>query len=125
MILTVCSLVTAYITLLLVIFIVKKDIENKYKTKIEFPFYMTISPWSFINKYGNIAISVVMIYLIEKKIIKKTKYYNYIFLTNINYSALKEKKSNIIICFLNLISILLFAIFFGISFYIGSHVFKM
>ena len=75
MILTVCSLVTAYITLLLVIFIVKKDIENKYKTKIEFPFYMTISPWSFINKYGNIAISVVMIYLIEKKIIKKTKYY--------------------------------------------------
>ncbi len=106
-----------------IIFKIRKDIEKRYDTKIKFPLYTNISP-SLISKYSNVGMGVIVIFLTEKNFIKKNKYYKYVFLTDINYTAKTEKKFNIVMCFINLISSILFFVFLLLFIYIGSRVYK-
>ena len=108
----------------LLIFIVKKDIEKKYKTKIEFPFYSRLSPWGFLGKYSGMAGLIILMYFSEKNIIKKTKYFKDIYLMKFDYSAINEKKSNLFICFIHVFLLFLMFIFSGLSLYISSVVYK-
>ena len=124
MALTVSFLAISFITMPLIIFIVRKNIEKRLKIKIEFPFYTRVSPWGFLGKYSGMAGLIAVMYLTEKSILKKTKYFKDIYLVKLNYTTINENKINIVICFLHVISLFLMFIFLCISFYIGSHVYK-
>jgi len=116
--------IITYITLIYIACFVKKDIEKRLNNKIEFPVYSTMPPWGFLGKYSSLSASIYIIYLIEKRIIKKRTFLKNNFLTRINYSSQNEKKINIIVCFIHSISLLLFCIFVGLTLYIGSQVYK-
>ena len=92
------------------LFITLKDIEKKYKTKLN------IHPSLYIFPAGRIRIAfhIVFMFLNEKKIFKNrwfVKKDNP--LLEINYKALEEKKSNIYVCFALFIPPVLGMIFFG------------
>lgn len=111
---------SSFVTLFLIAIIVKKDIEKRYKTVLDFPLYMRMPPYGFLSKYCSMAMVVIRIYLTEKNIIKKSKRYNDIFLIKMKYTTKNENKLNIFICFFHIISLLLMCIFTALSLYIGS-----
>ncbi|MES2615371.1 MAG: hypothetical protein V4591_08150 [Bdellovibrionota bacterium] len=110
-------------TIFLVLF-VKKDIEKKYNTKLDFPTHLKFSPWGFVGKYDAMGMNIIIMYLIERNIIKKNKYFKYLFLTKINYTTVGEKKINIFICFLSFFSGLLALVLGALIIYIGNQVYK-
>ena len=116
-----CSMVffvaSSFITFFFIVFVVKKDIEKRYKTKFEFPIYLKSM---YLSQYANLAIIIIRIYLTEKNIIKKSRRYNDIFLLKMKYTTKNENKLNIFICFFHIISLLLTCIFTALSLYIGS-----
>ena len=93
------------------LFITLKDIEKKYKTKLN------IHPSLYIFPAGRIRIAfhIVFMFLNEKKIFKNrwfVKKDNP--LLEINYKALEEKKSNIYVCFALMIPLLLAFMLLGL-----------
>ena len=119
--LTITSVIVSFISMFFIVFIVRKDIEKRYKTKIDFPIYFKTV---FLGQYAIMAGLIIRIYLTEKNIIKKSKYYKDIFLVKMNYTSIGEKKFNIFICFLHVISTFLIFIFGAIAIYANSVVYK-
>ncbi|MES2614210.1 MAG: hypothetical protein V4591_02225 [Bdellovibrionota bacterium] len=125
MIFTAIFVVITFMTIILLAFVVKKDVEKRLNNKIEFPIYLTIPPWGFWGKYTCMAGLISVIFFIEKKVLKKRAYYKNNFLAKINYSSKNESKTNIIICFTHIIALFLSCFFASLIVYIGSQIYKI
>ncbi|MES2615783.1 MAG: hypothetical protein V4591_10255 [Bdellovibrionota bacterium] len=118
--LLVASVFVVFISMFYLVFFVRKDIEKRYKTEIQFPAYFRAV---FLGKYASMAAIIIRIYLTEKMIIKKSKYYDDIYLIKMNYTTRSEKKANIFICFLLGISLFLMCISAFLLIYVGNKVY--
>ena len=124
LIFTAFFVIVSIVTFILIIFVVKKDIEKRYKRKIEYLWSLEATPWGFLTKYSIIPANVILIYFVDKNIFRLNragKYYKSFAFTRFNYTTVNEKKSNIFICFLNATSLFLICAFVGLALYVGSY----
>ena len=112
-----------FISNIMIVFIVKKDIEKRYNVNIEFQPWQEVNPFSFLTKYIMMGFFILVMFLQNKNILKwnlfkkaKNTYYDPNPLNKFNYDIKQEKKRNILICavcFLSFIfTIILFLLIF-------------